>query len=77
MITDLAAAAPSCTTGTWSQKWNCGWNQPVPAGVKVAGYNFGHNLLVPLLIIGLIFLVARSVRRRRKSGRTATSGAGR
>ena len=35
MITHLAAAAASCTTGTWAQQWKCGWNQPVsPRGAQ-------------------------------------------
>ena len=51
MITHLAAAAASCSTGTWAQKRTCGWNQPVPASVPHAGYNFGHSLLPALVVL--------------------------
>ena len=75
MITHLATAAASCSTGTWAQKWKCGWNQPVPASVPHAGYNFGHSLLPALLVLAVIILIARSARRRKK-GRAAPAGAG-
>ncbi len=76
MITHLAAAAASCSTGTWAQKWTCGWNQPVPASVPHAGYTFGHSLLPALVVLAVIILIARFARRRKKSRTAAPAGAG-
>ena len=73
MITHLAAAAASCSTGTWEQKWKCGWNQPVPVSVPHAGYNFGHSLLPALVVLLVIILIARKRKRRRPA---APAGAG-
>ena len=75
MITHLAAAAASCSTGTWAQKRKCGWNQPVPASVPHAGYTFGHSLLPALLVLLVIILIAKSARRRKKSRTAAPAGA--
>jgi len=74
MITNLAAAAASCSTGTWAQKWKCGWNQPVSPAVSHAGYNFGHSLLPALVVLAVIIVIARSARRRKKT-RSAPAGA--
>jgi hypothetical protein len=74
VITNLAAAAANCNAGTWSQKWTCGWNQPVSPAVSHAGYDFGHGLLPALLILAAVILIARSVRKR-KQGRAAPAGA--
>ena len=49
MTINLASAAASCT-GTWTQKWNCGWNKPVSPAVAQGGYDFGHSLL-PVLVV--------------------------
>jgi ABC-type Fe3+ transport system permease subunit len=76
MITHLAAAAASCNTGTWGQKWACGWDQPVPASVPHAGYTFGHSLLPALVVLVVAFLLVRAVRRRRKGRAPAPAGAG-
>ena len=76
MITNLAAAAASCSTGTWAQKWKCGWNQPVSPAVPHAGYNFGHSLLPALVVLLVIIFIARSARKRKKSRTTAPAGAG-
>jgi hypothetical protein len=75
MITHHAAAAARCT-GTWSQKWKCGWNQPVPPAVTHAGYDFGHNLLPALAVLAVVILIARSVKRRKKTRAAAPAGAG-
>jgi hypothetical protein len=74
VITNLAAAAANCNAGTWSQKWTCGWNQPVSPAVAHAGYDFGHGLLPALLILAAVILIARSVRKRKKA-RAAPAGA--
>jgi hypothetical protein len=74
MITHLAAAAASCSTGTWAQKRTCGWNQPVPASVPHAGYTFGHSLLPALAILLVIILIAKSAKKRKKA-RAAPAGA--
>jgi hypothetical protein len=76
MINHLAAAAASCSTGTWAQKWKCGWNQPVPAAVSHVGYTFGHSLLPALAVLLVVVLLARSARRRKKSRTAAPAGAG-
>jgi hypothetical protein len=76
MITHLAAAAANCNTGIWSQKWNCGWNQPVSPQTASFGYNFGHSLLPALVVLLVIILIARSARRRKKSRTAAPAGAG-
>ena len=76
MITNLAAAAASCSTGTWSQKWKCGWNQPVSPAAGHAGYDFGHSLLPALAVLAVVVLIARSVKRRKKARAAAPAGAG-
>ncbi len=75
MITDLAAATPACT-GTWQQKWNCGWKQPTTTSAAVghAGYDFGHNLLPALFVLLVIVLVVRAAKRRGKSRSSAPAG---
>jgi hypothetical protein len=73
MITNLAAAA-SCT-GTWAQRWKCGWNKPVSPAVAHAGYDFGHSLLPALFVLAVTILIARSVKRRRKARGAAPAGA--
>ena len=75
MITDLAAAAASCSTGTWAQKRTCGWNQPVPASLPHAGYTFGHSLLPALVVLLVIILIARSARKRKRSRTASPAGA--
>ena len=62
--------AAGCSTGSWQQKWDCGWNQPT-TGAANAGYFTGHNVvpaLIGLLILAAIIAVARS-----RSGRPAAS----
>ena len=73
MITHHAAAAASCT-GTWQQRWNCGWNKPVSPAVAHAGYDFGHSLLPALLVLAVVILIARSMSKRKKA-RAAPAGA--
>ena len=74
MIHDLAAAAANCSTGTWSQKWNCGWNQPVSPQTASLSYSFGHSLLPALVVLAVVILIARSVKKRKKA-RAAPAGA--
>ena len=74
MITHLAGAAASCSTGTWSQKWKCDWNQPVSPAVAHAGYDFGHSLLPALVVLAVVILIARSMSKRKKA-RAAPAGA--
>ena len=73
MITHHAATAASCT-GTWQQRWNCGWNKPVSPAVAHAGYDFGHSLLPALLVLAVVILIARSMSKRKKA-RAAPAGA--
>ena len=74
MMTNIAGAAASCTTGTWAQQFKCGWNQPVSPAVPNAGYTFGHSGL-PALAVLVVILLVRSVRRRRKGRSPAPAGA--
>jgi hypothetical protein len=76
MITHLAAAAASCNTGTWAQRWKCGWNEPVSPAVAHAGSGFGHSLVPALLVLVVVILIARSVRKRRRGRAAATASAG-
>jgi hypothetical protein len=76
MITHLAAAAASCNTGTWAQRWKCGWNEPVSPAVAHAGSGFGHSLVPALLVLAAVILIARSVRKRRRGQAAATASAG-
>ena len=75
MITHHAAAVASCT-GTWQQRWNCGWNKPVSPAVAHAGYDFGHSLLPALAVLAVVILIARSVKKRKKARSAAPAGAG-
>ena len=60
----LAAAAAHCNTGSWSQKWHCGWNQPPGAGVTSAGFTVGHGILPWLIAAVVLFLVLKAVKGR-------------
>jgi hypothetical protein len=74
MITNLAGAAAGCT-GTWAQKWNCGWK--TSPGVARAGYDVGRSL-IPVLAVLLVVILLVAAARRRKKGRSsapATAGA--
>ena len=73
MIANLAGAAAGCT-GTWAQRWKCGWNQPVSPAVGHAGSGFGHVLLSALAVVLVVFLLVR-VTKRRKKGRPSPAGA--
>ena len=70
-----AAAAANCTTGSWQQKWDCGWNQPA-TGAAHAGYFTGHNVVPVLLVLAVVILVLRAVRKRRKRRNRAAASLG-
>ncbi len=74
MITHLAAGAATCT-GTWSQKWKCGWNQPVSPSVTHAGYGVGHNLFPALAVLAVVIFLYRAVKKRGKSRSSSPAGA--
>ena len=57
------ALATACNTGSWQQKWSCGWHQPPSTAVAHAGYTFGHS--VPWVLIGVIIGLIIIVRGRR------------
>ena len=65
--------AAACSTGTWQQKWDCGWRQPTTGAAK-AGYFAGHDVapvLIGLLIVAMIIIVAsRSGSRRAAASRS-------
>jgi hypothetical protein len=73
MLTNLAAAAATCNTGSWAQqwqcKWNAGWNAPPSSSVTRAGFDFGHNVLPVLIMLAFVLLVTRARRRRKAGGR--------
>jgi hypothetical protein len=71
MNTHLAAAA--CRSGTWLQRWKCGWDQPT-TGAGHAGYMSGHNVLPALLVLAVILLAVRAVRKRRVRSSPAATG---
>jgi hypothetical protein len=76
MITNLAAAAANCKTGSWIQQFKCGYNQPVSPAVAHAGSGFGHSLVPALVVLVVVILVARSVRKRRRGRAAAPASAG-
>lgn len=76
MITNHAVAAASCT-GTWQQRWNCGWKQPTSSALPQAGYDFGRSLLPALVVLLVVVFLVRAARRRKKGRSAATAGAGR
>lgn len=59
----LAAAAANCNTGTWAQRWKCGWNQPTTAASN-AGFFAGHNIAPWLIIAVVLFLVLKALKGR-------------
>ena len=63
MITHLTAAVANCSTGTWQQKWDCGWNQPA-TGAAHAGLAVGHAMpaLIVLAVIIAVVLLAKKTR---------------
>ena len=75
MIANLAAGAANCT-GTWSQKWKCGWNQPTSATLPHAGYDFGHTALPALVVLAVVILLVRAVKKRRKSRSSSPAASG-
>lgn len=77
MITHRAAAAANCTTGTWQQKWNCGWNKPVSPTVAQSGGDFGHTILPALVVLFVVLFLVRAAKKRKKGRSSAAAGAGR
>jgi hypothetical protein len=71
-----AAAAGNCNTGTWQQKWQCGWNQPT-TGAANAGAFAGHNVLPWLLVLVIVILAVRAVKKRKRDGSPAPARAAR
>lgn len=67
MHTTIIAAA---CKGTWQQKWNCGWRQPVDASVAHSGATAGH-LVIPAIAIGLILWAVLAMLRRRSGSPAA------
>jgi hypothetical protein len=73
MTTNLAGAAASCT-GTWAQKWNCGWK--TSPGVTQAGYDAGRSLIPALAVLLVVILLVAATRRRKKGRSSAPATAG-
>ena len=47
----------------WATCWKYGWDEPTNLVARM-GYDFGHNVLPVLIVLGVIvFLVMRSVSR--------------
>jgi hypothetical protein len=65
----LATPTP-CSTGSWTQKWQCGLHEPVSPAVSHAGYTVGHTgapVVLGLIVLVLIWIAAT----RRKSPATS------
>ena len=81
MVTNLAAAAANCNTGTWVQQFKCGYNQPTSPHVISLAHAVGFGLIPALIVIGLLIFVVRSLKglgkamTRKTSRSTATAGA--
>jgi hypothetical protein len=60
----LSAAPDPCNTGSWAQRWSCGWHQPATAASH-AGYVFGEYLIPGLVVLGVLFAVIVASRKRR------------
>ena len=61
--------AASCSTGSWHQKWSCGWHQPATTASH-AGFAFVHSAgwaVLAGVIIGLLWMSARRSRARRRA----------
>ena len=76
MHTYLAAAVANCNTGSWQQKWQCGWNQPT-TGAANAGNFTGHNVLPGLIVLAVIVLVVMAAKKGRGGARSAHAKASR
>ena len=65
----LATPAP-CSTGSWTQKWNCGWHEPTTTASN-AGFAVGHSgapIILGLIVLVLIWIAAT----RRKKPATSS-----
>jgi hypothetical protein len=63
------ASAAGCSTGSWHQKWSCGWHQPTTAA-QHAGFAFVHSAgwaVLAGVIIGLLWMTGRRSRARRRA----------
>jgi hypothetical protein len=68
----VAAAKPApCSTGSWVQKFSCGYHQPASANVGHAGFATGSALMPALITAFVIWMIIASVRSVRRG--TATS----
>jgi hypothetical protein len=71
MIHVTAAAAPAaCSTGTWTQKWDCGWHQPT-TGAAHLGTPAGHGFAAALITLAVVVALVLAVRVARRSGKAA------
>lgn len=62
--------AASCDTGSWQQKWSCGWHQPPSQAAVSAGYFAGHNLAPIVIGLFILWLVVKAALRA-ASGKAA------
>ena len=64
----VTAAKPApCSTGSWVQKFSCGYHQPASATVAHSGFAVGSALMPALItafVLWMIIACVRSVRRR-------------
>jgi hypothetical protein len=60
-----------CSTGSWAQKFECGWHQPTTTAAHV-GYTTGHDVM-PIVIGLLIVAVLIALARRSRSSAPATT----
>ena len=64
-VAQAAATRPaSCSTGSWQQKWNCGWHQPTTTAAN-AGYATGHDVVLPVLGVLVVVLILLALAKAR------------
>ena len=61
----IRVIAASCNTGSWQQKWSCGWHQPANAGIAHAGYVVGRNAVWFVVAVIVVAIFARGRRGHR------------
>jgi hypothetical protein len=70
-VQNVTAAA--CTTGSWAQKWKCGWDQPVnTTAASHAGSAVGKAAPIIIGIIIVLLLLAAWNRSRNRSAAPAS-----
>lgn len=66
----LATPAP-CSTGSWTQKWECGLHEPANTSLTHAGYATGKAAPIVIGIIVVLLFLAYVSRSRKRSAATS------